>query len=89
MSLSMEFKGFTGKKKRRTARFENRKLVDEPFKCMVQGDKMNFLNSNMNEDKRKFINSQLKLHISPSSPSHLTIKAVESQAEADSSRPVK
>ncbi len=80
MSVSMEFKGFKGRKKRRSFTVENKKMVDETFKCMIQGDKMHFLDSNFNEDRRKFANSNLR-HISVS-PTYSTTKSSDHQTEA-------
>ena len=53
MSMSMEFKGFTGKKKKKPVKAEEK--IDEPFKCIIRGDKMPFLNTVKVEDKRKLI----------------------------------
>ena len=49
----MEFKGFTGKKKRRVIKREVAKEVEEPFRCVIRGDKVPFLNTIKLNDKSK------------------------------------
>lgn len=54
--MSMEFRGLRAgkKKKQRLIKRENTQLVEEPFRCVILGDKMSMLNALENKfDGRK------------------------------------
>lgn len=57
--MSMEFKGFSGKKKNKPVKAAVK--TEEPFKCVIRGDKIPFINSVKVDDKRKLIFQDIKL----------------------------